>query len=114
MLVLPWLALLTLTACKQHTKFTREDWDYGDGLEFPFRSNMVDDLVKNQKIKGLRYQEVIHLLHRPQLSSTTEMVYDIEEYNKPKKPRYVKKLILSLKDSVVIDAKIYEHTDKKK
>jgi hypothetical protein len=114
MLVLPALVLLTLTGCKQHTKFNREEWDYGDGLEFPFRNNMVDDLLKTQKLKGLKYQEVIHLLHRPQLSNTTEMVYDIDEYNKPKKPRYVKKLILTLKDSVVTDAKIYEHTDKKK
>jgi hypothetical protein len=114
MLVLPGLVLLTLTACKQHTKFEWEGWDYGDGLEFPFRNNMVDDLLQNHKLKGLKYQEVIHLLHRPQLSSATEMVYDIDEINKPKRPRYVKKLILSLKDSVVTDAKIYEHSDKKK
>lgn len=114
MLVLPGLVLLTLAACSHHKKFNREDWDYGDGLEFPFRNNMVDDLLQNQKLKGLKYQEVIHLLHRPQLSSATEMVYDIDEINKPKHPRYVKKLILSLKDSVVTDAKIYEHSDKKK
>src|ERR1700754_1688985 len=84
------LLIVFLSACKQHTKFEREGWDYGDGLEFPFRNNMVDDLLQNHKLKGLKYQEVIHLLHRPQLSSATEMVYDIEEYNNPKKPRYVK------------------------
>jgi hypothetical protein len=106
------LLVACLTACKHHTKFTREDWDYGDGLEFPFRNNMVDDLLQNHKLKGLKYQEVIHLLHRPQLSNANEMIYEIEEITKKGKTTYVKKLILSLKDSVVTDAKIYEHTDK--
>jgi hypothetical protein len=41
------------------------------------------------------------------------MIYEIEELRKPGKPHYVKQLVLSLKDSVVTDAKIYEHTDKK-
>jgi hypothetical protein len=107
------LLVVVLAACKHHGKFTREDWDYGDGLAFPFRNDMVNDLLQNQKLRGLKYQEVIHLLHRPQLSSTTEMVYEIENNFEPGKPRYVKNLILSLKDSVVTDAKIYEHTDKK-
>ncbi|MBB6108442.1 hypothetical protein SAMN05421821_102321 [Mucilaginibacter lappiensis] len=105
---------LSFAACKHHTKFDRENWDYGDGLEFPNRDNMLDDLLKSYKLKGLKYQEVIHLLHRPQLSNTTEMVYDIDEISKKGKTIYVKKLILSLKDSVVTDVKVYEHSDKKK
>ncbi|MGN8067893.1 hypothetical protein [Mucilaginibacter sp. SG564] len=105
---------LFFAACSGHKKFSREDWDYGDGLTFPNRSGMVDDLLKNYKLKGLKYQEVIHLLHRPQQSNTAEMVYDVEEVNKKGKVIYVKKLILSLKDSVVTGTKIYEHSDKKK
>lgn len=112
-IILFGLLVVFLTACNRHAKFTREDWDYGDGLEFPSRKNMVDDLLQNYKLKGMKYQEVIHLLHRPQVSSTTEMIYDIEEISNKGKRLYVKKLILSLKDSVVTDAKIYEHTEKK-
>jgi hypothetical protein len=107
------LLVVFLTACKHQAKFTREDWDYGDGLTFPSRNNMIDDLLQNYKLKGMKYQEVIHLLHSPQLSSTTEMIYDIDEVSQKGKQLYVKKLILSLKDSVVTDAKIYEHTEKK-
>ncbi|WP_183562372.1 hypothetical protein [Mucilaginibacter sp. SP1R1] len=113
-IILVCLLTVALTACKHHVKFDRTDWDYGDGLAFPYRDGMVNDLLQNQKLKGLRYQEVIHLLHRPQLSSKTEMIYDVDEATVPGKSRYVKQLILSLKDSVVTDAKIYEHTDKKK
>ncbi|SDP99487.1 hypothetical protein SAMN05428975_5029 [Mucilaginibacter sp. OK268] len=105
---------LSFAACKRNIKFDRENWDYGDGLEFPNRDKMLEDLLKSYKLKGLKYQEVIHLLHRPQLSNTTEMVYDIDEITKKGKTTYVKKLILSLKDSVVTDVKVYEHSDKKK
>jgi hypothetical protein len=105
---------LCFTACNRNIKFDRENWDYGDGLEFPNRNKMLEDLLKSYKLKGLKYQEVIHLLHRPQQSSATEMVYDVDETVKKGKTTYVKKLILSLKDSVVTDVKVYEHSDKKK
>ena len=107
------LIILSFAACKRHRKFNSDNWNDGDGLTFSYRANMVDDLLQNYKLKGLKYQEVIHLLHRPQQSNQSQMVYEIEELNKPGKPRYVKQLILSLKDSVVTDAKIYEHTAKK-
>ncbi|WP_143014102.1 hypothetical protein [Mucilaginibacter pineti] len=107
------LLIGSFAACKRTAKFDRDKWDEGDGLTFAYRPSMVDDLLQNYKLKGLKYQQVIHLLHRPQLSSTTEMTYDIDYYFKPGKPRYVKRLIISLKDSVVTGAKIYEHTYKK-
>lgn len=112
-IVLLGFIILSFAACKRHQKFDSENWNDGDGLSFSYRANMLDDLLQNYKLKGLKYQEVIHLLHRPQQSNQSQMVYEIEELNKPGKPRYVKQLILSLKDSVVTDAKIYEHTANK-
>jgi hypothetical protein len=112
-IILFCLITLSFAACKSHSKFNPDDWNEGDGLTFSYRDGMVDDLLQNQKLKGLKYQQVIHLLHRPQQSSKTEMLYEILEIRKPGKPLYVKQLILSLKDSVVTDAKIYEHTNKK-
>jgi hypothetical protein len=107
------LIILSFTACKRNQKFDRDNWNDGDGLTFSYREVMVDDLLKNYKLKGLKYQEVVHLLHRPQQSDPAQMTYEITEIHKPGKPRYVKQLILSMKDSVVTDVKIYEHTDKK-
>jgi hypothetical protein len=107
------LIILLFTACS-HAKFDRDNWNDGDGLTFAYRNKMVEDLLQNYKLKGLRYQQVIHLLHRPQQSNPTQMIYEIDEVNKPGQPHYVKQLILAMKDSVVVDAKIYEHTDKKK
>lgn len=107
------LVIFSLFACNRHSKFNRDNWGDTDGLTFAYRDGMVKDLLQNYKLKGLKYQEVIHLLHRPQQSNTTEMVYEITDIISADKPRYVKQLILSLKDSVVTDARIYEHTDKK-
>jgi hypothetical protein len=107
------LVILSLTACKRNIKFDSFNWNEGDGLTFGYREIMVDDLLQNYKLKGLKYQQVIHLLHRPQQSDKTQMIYEIADVYKTGKPRYVKSLILSMKDSVVTDAKIYEHTDKK-
>ena len=107
------LIILAFTACKRNRKFDRDKWNEGDGLTFSYREGMVDDLLKNNKLKGLKYQDVVHLLHRPQQSDRAQMTYEITEIYKPGKPRYVKQLILSMKDSVVTDVKIYEHTDKK-
>jgi hypothetical protein len=108
------LIILSFAACKNHSKFNRDNWNEGDGLTFAYRDKMVQDLLENYKLKGLKYQQVIHLLHRPQQSNPTQMIYEIDEVNNPGKPHYVKQLILAMKDSVVVDAKIYEHTDKKK
>jgi hypothetical protein len=112
-IILLGLNTIALSACKNHSKFDRDDWNDGDGLTFAYRAGMVDDLLQNYKLKGLKYQEAIHLLHRPQQSDKTQMLYEILEVRKPGEPYHVKQLILSLKDSVVTDAKIYEHTDKK-
>jgi len=103
---------LSFAACKSHSKFNQDDWNDGDGLTFSYRERMVDDLLENYKLKGLKYQQVIHLLHRPQQSNTSEMVYDIKESLIPGKSRYIKQLVLSMKDSVVTGAKIQEHTFK--
>jgi hypothetical protein len=108
------LIILSFAACKNHSKFNRDNWNEGDGLTFAYRDKMVQDLLENYKLTGLKYQQVIHLLHRPQQSNPTQMIYEIDEVNNPGKPHYVKQLILVMKDSVVVDAKIYEHTDKKK
>ncbi len=113
-LLLCCLIVLLLAACSGKRKFDRDAWNAGDGLTFPSRDAMVDDLLKTYKLKGLKYQEVIHLLHRPQISSQKEMIYEIDGTNIPGKPRYIKNLVISLKDSVVTDAKIYERRDKKK
>ncbi|MGF7040416.1 hypothetical protein M2273_003676 [Mucilaginibacter lappiensis] len=108
------LLIVVSTSCSREMKFDRDKWDYGDGLIFPNRDKMLNDLLQNHKLKGLKYQQVISLLHRPQRADSTMMYYEIVSQLDlgSKKPN--KNLILYLnKDSVVTDIKVVESGNKK-
>jgi len=108
------LLIVVSNSCSREIKFDQDKWNYGDGLTFPNRDRMLNDLVQNQKLKGLKYQQVISLLHRPQGADSTMMYYEIVRHIElgSKKPN--KNLILYLsKDSVVTDTKIVESGNKK-
>jgi hypothetical protein len=108
------LLIVVSTSCSREIKFDQDKWNYGDGLTFPNRDKMLNDLLQNQKLKGLKYQQVISLLHRPQRADSTMMYYEIVSQLDlgSKKPN--KNLILYLsKDSVVTDIKVVESGNKK-
>lgn len=105
------------TGCNNASKFDRQKWSYGDGLDYPLRDDIINDLVKNHHIKGLTYHQVIDSLGAPQQRDTLQVAYQILDnsysYSR-KKPVRKKNLILYFsKDSVVTRFEIYDHTNKK-
>jgi hypothetical protein len=107
-LIFTCLLAVCLTACSRKQKFDRDKWDDGDGITFAYRPILVDDLVASKKINGLKYQDVIHLLHRPQLSTKDSMIYDIDSQYKAGKLIYSSTLVIFLKDSVAVKAEVHE------
>jgi outer membrane protein assembly factor BamE (lipoprotein component of BamABCDE complex) len=109
--------ILAMTGCKGG-KFDREKWSYGDGLDYPLRNQIVDDLVANHHIKGLTFRQVIDSLGSPQRRDSLKFTYQIEDnsYNYGKKqPVHKKNLIVYFsKDSIAVKFEIYEHTEKEK
>ena len=92
-------------------------WSYGDGLEYPSRKAILDDLLANHKIKGLNHYQVIQLLGSPQSRDTAKFKYSYQiedtgfKYNPKKKPVYVKNLVLYFsKDSIVTKTEVFEKT----
>ncbi|MDB5149474.1 MAG: hypothetical protein JWQ57_3494 [Mucilaginibacter sp.] len=113
-LIFTCLLAVCLTSCSRKQKFDRDKWDDGDGITFAYRPGMVNDLIESQKLNNLRYQQVIHLLHRPQLSSKDSMIYDLDrQYNKGIMVSS-SSLVIFLKDSVVTKAEVHEIHSKKK
>jgi len=115
--MLTTLVFISITGCNRQQKFTRELWTYGDGLEFPSRKMILDDLMANHKIKGLTHYEVIQLLGSPQFRDTANFKYSYQiedtgfKYNPKKDSIYVKNLVLYFsKDSIVTKTEIYEKT----
>ena len=97
---------IILISCESETKFDKFGWSKKSDLNsFPNREKMLNDLMKNYKIKGLKYSEIIDLLGEPEIRTTSDSfsaVYNIEtEYGNDIDPIYVKELEISLnKDSV--------------
>jgi hypothetical protein len=102
---------LLISGCGRTEKFTRQGWDDGDGLEFPRRIGMVDDLLKTHKLKGLTYKQVTALLHEPQRNSYKDRSFHYEIIRKMDgiDTVYTKNLVFYLsKDSIVTDVKVTE------
>ena len=108
---------IIVSSCANSKKFDRQKWSYGDGLNYPLRDNIVNDLLKTHQLKGMTYRQVIDTLGGPQRRDTLQLSYQIidnsSEYSR-KKPIHKKNLILYFnKDSVVVKAEMYDHTNKK-
>src|SRR3954471_11577756 len=109
------LVAIGVASCNRQQKFTRELWSYGDGLDFPTRKAILDDLLANHKIVGLNHYQVVQLLGSPQLRDTASFKYSYQiedtgtKYNPKKNPVYTKNLVLYFsKDSIVIKKEIQE------
>ncbi|MEB0264092.1 MULTISPECIES: hypothetical protein [unclassified Mucilaginibacter] len=110
--------IVALTGCDvKKEKFTTEGWDEGDGITFPKRAGMIDDLLATRKLKGLTYKQALGLLKYPQRTGVTERNFEYEIIRKMDgiDTVYAKSLVLYLnKDSVVSDYKVPEKNNKEK
>lgn len=108
---------LSISGCKNQRPFDGRAWNDGDGIDFPKRYMMVDDLLATHKLKGMTYKQVILLLRYPQRNSHTDrsFYYDITLKMSGIDTSYFKGLLFTLnKDSIVTDVKVFEKTAKKK
>lgn len=81
------LFLVCCFSCKnkngQHPqeKFDKIKWAANDGKDYPYRNNMLNDLVYNQNLKGLKYDKVIDMLGQPDRTDNGHLFYTIvKEY----------------------------------
>jgi outer membrane protein assembly factor BamE (lipoprotein component of BamABCDE complex) len=112
------LLVVAMAGCGNH-KFDRQKWSYGDGLDYPMRNDIVDDLMANHHLKGLNYRQLIDSLGSPQRRDSLKFTYQVIDnsfnYNANKKEVHHKNLIVYFsKDSIVTRFEIYDHTEKPK
>ncbi|MCD8742295.1 hypothetical protein LT679_16925 [Mucilaginibacter roseus] len=106
--------VLVLSACTRDQPFNRKLWNDAEGLDFKYRDGMLNDLLKNRKIKGMRFYQVTDSLGWPQGKKDNYIYYDIDVKYDGYPPSYIKRLYVYFKDSVAVSTRIYEHTEKKK
>lgn len=114
----PIITILTfcflLTSCKGNIPFDKAGWTIqGDLGLYPNRDKMLDDLIKNQNLKGLTYRQLIDKIGEPEKNEVGEsntIYYDIvTDYGHDIDPVYTKILEFKFdKDSIITDFKINE------
>jgi hypothetical protein len=92
---------MLLISCNSDIKFDKTGWNQkGDLNNYPNREKMLNDLMENHKIKGLKYSELVNLLGEPEIEKTSENItayYNIAtEYGLDIDPVYIKNLVISL------------------
>ena len=100
---------------KQESKFDKGQWvkfDDSEGGDYPYRDRMLDDLVKNHKLTGLTYRQLIDYLGTPanfDNNDDTVRYEIIHGFESDIDPAYGKNLNLVLgSDSIVTSYKISE------
>jgi len=105
---------MLLTACKNETKFDKAGWIIKDDLGlYPNRNKMLNDLIENQKLKGLTYLQLIDKIGEPEKNvsgDSNSIYYDIvTDYGHDIDPVYSKTLEFKFDtDSIITDYKINE------
>src|SRR5258708_2572527 len=80
-------------------KFDKVKWTKEFDGSYPERDKMLDDLLNNQKLNGLRYWQLIDLLGKPEHDKGDSCVYYyqiIVDYGRDIDPVYIKNLELQL------------------
>ncbi len=114
--IIALIFLLLALGCNHNVvykqKFDRSKWNLKDDMWYPDRNSMVDDLVKNHKLKGLTYKELTKLVGEPDRweSNIDSPYYEIvTDFGSDIDPVYTKSLVVYLnKDSVITSLKILE------
>lgn len=90
-------------------KFNKIKWGTKDDKDYPYRDKMLDDLISNVNLKGLKKEEVINMLGQPDRIDNSYLFYRIAQKRMGFFPLHTKTLVIKLtSDSTVEWRKIHE------
>lgn len=109
------VAITFLAACNNNDKemkFDKVKWKEKKDPAFPsaYRNKMLNDLMLNQKLTGLKYNQLIDLLGTPNFNDSSTLSYKIiVDYGSDIDPVYTKDLDFTFsKDSIITTFKVNE------
>lgn len=90
--------------------FDDTKWRIKVGPDYPFRNNMVEDLMNNQGLRNLRSDEIVELLGEPDRTDNGHLFYRINQTRVAGLwPLHTKTMVIQLaEDSTVNWIKIHE------
>lgn len=118
------ILLLGLTACMEEGNFSEKEtnpgshyesefdperWKVKEGKDYPFREEMLQDLVYQQQLKGLTKEELLQLLGEPDRSHQGFLYYRVAQKRLGLWPLHTTSLVIELSaDSIVKTRRIHE------
>jgi hypothetical protein len=108
--------LLCCLGCKnkevkrdKEQKFDKTKWGIQRDEAYPYRDQMLNDLMTNYELHGIRKDSVVHLLGQPNRSDSGHLFYTIAQKRFGIFPLHTKTFVIKLtKDSTVEWRKIHE------
>lgn len=106
-----------LIACKNSTSgdnrqklaFERIKWTTKDGLDYPYRDKMLDDLMNHYELHGVKKDSLLRLLGSPDRIDSNYLFYQISQQRVGLFPIHTKTLVIKLNsDSALEWRKIHE------
>lgn len=89
--------------------FDKTKWRAMEGSDYPFRDQMLDDIVYNDTVRELNEAEILELLGEPDRSNDGYLYYMIAQKRLGFWPLHTKTLVIKLaKDSTIDWIKIHE------
>jgi hypothetical protein len=89
-------------------EFDKAKWSIKEGEVYPYRKEMLDDLIANHLVHGLKYNEVLDMLGQPTKTDTGYLFYRISRKSSGIVTLNVKTLVVKFtKDSTLEWRKIH-------
>jgi len=89
-------------------KFDKIKWQVKEDKDYPYRSKMLEDLISNHPLKGLKKDELIDILGLPDRTDSSYLFYRIAQKRIGVFPLSTKTLVIKLnKDGTVAWRKIH-------
>lgn len=85
------------------TQFDKSKWSFKDGPDYPFRDQMLNDLIYNDTVRMLDETEIKNLLGEPDRSTDGHLYYRIAQRRLGSWPLHTKSLVIKFSNDGTID-----------
>lgn len=90
-------------------QFDKSKWKSKEGLDYPYRDQMLNDLVYNDTVRSLNKDEILDLLGEPDRRNDGYLYYMIAQKRIGSWPLHTKSLVINISDdSTIVWIKIHE------
>ena len=102
---------ISCSSDKEDIVFDKTKWNTKEGKDYPYRSQMLNDIVYNDTIRELNKKEILNLLGEPSYERDDEdyLHYMINQKRLFSWPLHTRVMVVKFKDEETIDwIKIHE------